>query len=124
MTGWKGCQGQPTLLFLYEHLHPNPWVPPQLMDVFIQKTIKICLSAWCFPPDITGVRGTLLSRLSPSSAALTTLPGAAQPILAGFLPSANISVLLEPGELGVGNKDSTLLSGGRTYSGVSGSQYS
>lgn len=32
------------------------------------------------------------------------------------LPSANISVLLEPGEQGVGNKDSTLLSEGRTYS--------
>lgn len=54
--------------------------------------------------------------LSPSSVVLATLPGAAQPILADSLPSANISVLLEPGELGVGNKDSTLLSGSRTYS--------
>lgn len=71
--------------------------------------------------NVIGVQGAVPSLLgpqglSPSSAALTTLPGAAQPILADSLPSANISVLLEPGELGVGNKDSTLLSGGRTSS--------
>ena len=54
--------------------------------------------------------------LGPFSVALTTLPGAAQPILADSLPHANISVLLEPGELGVGNKDSTLLCGARAHS--------
>lgn len=62
--------------------------------------------------------------LGPSSVVLTTLPGAAQPILADSLPSANISVLLEPGELGVGNKDSTLLSGSRLTPRVAGGQYS
>lgn len=54
--------------------------------------------------------------LGPFSVALTTLPGAAQTVLADSLPRANISVLLEPGELGVGNKASTLLCGARTYS--------
>lgn len=92
-----------------------------LMDIFTQKTIKISLSSWCLHLTLLDYKGpfplSVASRgLSPSSAALTTLPGAAQPILADSLPSANISVLLEPGELGVGNKDSTLLSGGRTYS--------
>lgn len=89
------------------------------MDLLIQKTIKISLSVWCLQLNIIGVQGAVPSLPGPQglslcSAVLTTLPGAAQPILADSLPSANISVLLEPGELGVGDKSSTLLSGGRT----------
>lgn len=84
------------------------------MDIFIQKIIKISLSASCCLFNIISRRGLfpLLGPwgLSPSSVVFTTLPGAAQPILADLLPCANISVLLEPGKLGVGNKDSTLFS--------------
>lgn len=115
------------MLFLYEHPAPTPRIP-RLMDIFIQKTIKISLSAWCLGPEVIGGQGTRPSLLrppglSPSSAALTTLPGAAQPILADSPPGANISVLLEPGGLRVGNEGPPLLSGGGTDSGVSGRQY-
>lgn len=72
-----------------------------------RKLTKISLSAWCFPPDITGVWGTLLSQLSlPGSAPLfSSHPAWSSTANIGRLSShTNISVPLEPGELGVGNK--------------------
>lgn len=77
------------------------------MDIFIQK-IKIKTFSQYGATSCCPLL-SLAVRASPFSVALATLSGAAQPILADSLPRANISVLLEPGGLGVGSRDSSAL---------------